>query len=78
MKQKQWYILLTPGILPPGTGFIMVYMFSPPELDESVKYENLSAKSTEHIFHRLVDEKRNLKKKLLSNQSTTREETCKD
>lgn len=29
--------LLTPGMLPPGTGFIMVYIFSPPEFDESRK-----------------------------------------
>lgn len=28
-------VLRTPGMAPPGTDFIMVYMPSPPELDES-------------------------------------------
>lgn len=30
-------LILTPGIFPPGTVFINVYIFSPPELEESAK-----------------------------------------
>ena len=33
-------IMLTPGIFPPGTDFIIVYMFSPPEFEESETIAN--------------------------------------
>lgn len=36
--------ILTPGILPPGTGFIIVYIFSPPEFDESEMEHNAMSK----------------------------------
>ena len=31
---------LTPGMAPPGTDFIIVYIPSPPELDESANFVN--------------------------------------
>jgi hypothetical protein len=41
-------------MLPPGTGFIMVYMFSPPEFDESEMQDNKRMGQLRTIYLALI------------------------
>ena len=70
IKRERFESGRTPGMAPPGTGFIMVYMPSPPELEESVSVNMCRA------FRFRRKDKRKRKKQIQKNVVISKVRSC--